>query len=77
MITRFTTAEIVVVGLIGERGREVGNFVSSNLNEDTKKRTVMVVEPADKSPLLRIRAKQTELQQLLNTLEIKEKMFCL
>ena len=56
MITRFTTAEIVVVGLIGERGREVGNFVSSNLNEDTKKRTVMVVEPADKSPLLRIRA---------------------
>ena len=44
MITRFTTAEIVVVGLIGERGREVGNFVSSNLNEDTKKRTVMVVE---------------------------------
>ena len=56
MITRFTTADIVVVGLIGERGREVGNFVSSNLNEDTKKRTVMVVEPADRSPLLRIRA---------------------
>merc|ERR1712054_17915 len=40
---------------IGESGREVGNFVSSNLNENTKKRTVMVVEPADKSPLLRIR----------------------
>ena len=56
MITRFTTADIVVVGLIGERGREVGNFVSSNLNKDTKKRTVMVVEPADRSPLLRIRA---------------------
>ena len=56
MITRFTSADIVVVGLIGERGREVGNFVSSNLNEDTKKRTVMVVEPADRSPLLRIRA---------------------
>ena len=56
MITRFTNADIVVVGLIGERGREVGNFVSSNLNEDTKKRTVMVVEPADRSPLLRIRA---------------------
>ena len=56
MITRFTTADIVVVGLIGERGREVGNFVSSNLNIDTKKRTVMVVEPADRSPLLRIRA---------------------
>ena len=56
MMTRFTSAEIVVVGLIGERGREVGNFVRSNLNEETKKRTVMVVEPADKSPLLRIRA---------------------
>jgi len=56
MITRFTTADIVVVGLIGERGREVGNFVRSNLTDDTKKRTVMVVEPADRSPLLRIRA---------------------
>ena len=56
MITRFTTADVVVVGLIGERGREVGNFVSSNLTEDTKQRTVMVVEPADRSPLLRIRA---------------------
>jgi len=56
MITRFTTADVVVVGLIGERGREVGNFVRSNLTDDTKKRTVMVVEPADRSPLLRIRA---------------------
>ena len=56
MMTRFTSADIVVVGLIGERGREVGNFVRTNLTEETRKRTVMVVEPADRSPLLRIRA---------------------
>ena len=56
MITRFTTADIVVVGLVGERGREVGNFVRTNLTEETRQRTIMVVEPADRSPLLRIRA---------------------
>ena len=56
MMTRFTSADIVVVGLIGERGREVGNFVRTNLTQETRDRTIMVVEPADRSPLLRIRA---------------------
>ncbi len=55
MMTKFTQAEIVVVALIGERGRELGNFVSEILNDDTKKRTVIVAVPADKSPLLRIK----------------------
>ena len=55
MMTKFTKAEIVVVALIGERGRELGNFVSEILNDDTKKRTVIVAVPADKSPLLRIK----------------------
>ncbi len=55
MMTKFTEAEIVVVALIGERGRELGNFVSEILNDDTKKRTVIVAVPADKSPLLRIK----------------------
>ena len=36
MMTRFTSADIVVVGLVGERGREVGNFVRTNLNDETK-----------------------------------------
>jgi flagellum-specific ATP synthase len=55
MMTKFTEADIVVVGLIGERGRELGNFVSEVLNDETKKRTTIVAVPADKSPLLRIK----------------------
>ncbi len=56
MMTRFTEADVVVVGLIGERGREVGDFVKNVFSADTKSRTVVVAEPADRSPLLRIRA---------------------
>jgi flagellum-specific ATP synthase len=56
MMTRFTKADIVVVGLIGERGREVGDFVRTVFNAESRSRTVIVAEPADRSPLLRIRA---------------------
>jgi len=56
MMSRYTTADIVVIGLIGERGREVGTFVSSVLDEKSRQRTAMVAVPADQSPLLRIRA---------------------
>jgi flagellum-specific ATP synthase len=55
MMTKFTDADIVVVALIGERGRELGNFVSEILNDESKKRTVIVAVPADNSPLLRIK----------------------
>lgn len=55
MMTKFTDADVVVVALIGERGRELGNFVSEILNDESKKRTVTVAVPADKSPLLRIK----------------------
>ena len=55
MMTKFTEADVVVVALIGERGRELGNFVSEVLNDETKKRTTIVAVPADKSPLLRIK----------------------
>ena len=56
MMTRFTEADVVVVGLIGERGREVGDFVRTVFNAESSNRTVVVAEPADSSPLLRIRA---------------------
>ena len=56
MMTRFTEADVVVVGLIGERGREVGEFVKNVFSAETRSRTVVVAEPADRSPLLRIRA---------------------
>ena len=55
MMSRYTEADIVVVGMIGERGREVGSFVKTILSGDAKKRTAVVAVPADRSPLLRIR----------------------
>lgn len=58
MMTRFTTADIVVVGLIGERGREVKEFIDEILGEEGLKRSVVVASPADDSPLMRLRAAQ-------------------
>ncbi len=55
MMCRYTEAEIVVVGLIGERGREVGSFVKNLLSGGAKNKTIVVAVPADRSPLLRIR----------------------
>jgi flagellum-specific ATP synthase len=55
MMSRFTEADVIVVGLIGERGREVGGFVQNILSGEAKDRTVVVAVPADRSPLLRIR----------------------
>jgi len=56
MMSRYTDADIVVVGMIGERGREVGAFVNTILDGEARKRTAIVAVPADRSPLLRIRA---------------------
>ena len=55
MMSRFTTADIVVVGMIGERGREVGEFAKTVLEGEAAARTTIVAVPADRSPLLRIR----------------------
>ena len=54
MMTRYTSADIVVVGLIGERGREVNEFVRHNLGEEGLKRSVVVATPADDPPLMRL-----------------------
>ncbi|QQX80537.1 FliI/YscN family ATPase [Shewanella sp. KX20019] len=56
MMTRFTEADIVVVGLIGERGREVREFIEESLGEEGRKRAVVVAAPADTTPLMRMRA---------------------
>ncbi|MFL0809580.1 MAG: flagellar protein export ATPase FliI [Agarilytica sp.] len=58
MMTRFTQADIVVVGLIGERGREVREFVDHILGEEGLKRAIVVASPADDAPLMRLRAAQ-------------------
>jgi len=55
MMSRFTEADVIVVGLIGERAREVGGFVKNVLSGESRSRTVVVAVPADRSPLLRIR----------------------
>ena len=54
MITRFSVADIVVVGLIGERGREVYEFVHHTLTEDARKKCVIVAAPADYPAILRM-----------------------
>ncbi|MFT7772918.1 flagellar protein export ATPase FliI [Roseateles sp.] len=56
LITRQTVADVVVVGLIGERGREVREFIDLSLGETGLARAVVVVAPADESPLMRMRA---------------------
>jgi flagellum-specific ATP synthase len=54
MMARYTAADIIVVGLIGERGREVKEFIELNLGEEGLKRSVVVAAPADVSPLMRL-----------------------
>lgn len=54
MMTKFTSADIVVVGLIGERGREVNEFVLKILGEEGMQRAVVVASPADDPPLMRV-----------------------
>ncbi|RRN81042.1 FliI/YscN family ATPase [Pseudoxanthomonas sp. SGD-10] len=56
MITRQTTASVVVVGLIGERGREVREFIERSLGPEGLRKAVVVVAPADESPLMRLMA---------------------
>jgi len=54
MMTRYTNADITVVGLIGERGREVKEFVENILGEEGMARAVVVAVPADNTPLRRM-----------------------
>lgn len=54
MMTRYTEADVIVVGLIGERGREVKEFIEQSLGEEGLKRSVVVATPADYPPLMRM-----------------------
>ena len=54
MMARYTDADRIVVGLIGERGREVQEFIDQNLGSEGRARSVVVAAPADVSPLLRL-----------------------
>ena len=61
MMTRGSTADVVVVGLIGERGREVKEFIEEILGEEGLARAVVVAAPADSSPLMRLKGCETSL----------------
>ena len=54
MMTKFTNADVIVVGLIGERGREVKDFIDTILGEKSMRRAVVVASPADTSPVQRL-----------------------
>ncbi len=54
MMTRFTDADVVVVGLIGERGREVKEFTDRILGDKGRSRAVVIATPADTPPMLRL-----------------------
>jgi flagellum-specific ATP synthase len=58
MMTRNTEADVTVVGLIGERGRELREFLDDALGEEGRKRSVVFCSTSDQSPLLRMRAAQ-------------------
>ena len=54
MMARYTSADVIVVGLIGERGREVKEFIEQILGTEGMARSVVIAAPADTSPLMRL-----------------------
>ena len=56
MLTKFTEADVVVIGLIGERGREVQEFITETLGAEGLAKSVVVAAPANVSPVLRLKA---------------------
>jgi flagellum-specific ATP synthase len=56
MLTRFTKADVVVIGLIGERGREVQAFIAESLGDEGLAKSVVIAAPANVSPVLRLKA---------------------
>ena len=55
MIARYTSAQVNVIVLVGERGRELREFLENDLGEEGLKRSVVVVATSDQTPLLRLR----------------------
>jgi flagellum-specific ATP synthase len=59
MMTRGSSADVVVVGLVGERGREVKEFIQDILTDEEREKAVIVAAPADTSPLMRLKGCET------------------
>jgi len=58
MMTKYSNADVIVVGLIGERGREVNEFIYKILGKEGMARSVVVAVPADQSPIMRLHGAQ-------------------
>ncbi|MBQ3388552.1 MAG: FliI/YscN family ATPase [Thermoguttaceae bacterium] len=58
MMTRYTDADVIVIGLIGERGREVNDFIERNLGPEERRKSVVVVSTSSEPALMRVRAAQ-------------------
>lgn len=56
MIAQYSSADVIVIGLIGERGREVKEFVESTLTPEAKSKSVIIAAPADSYPSMRLQA---------------------
>ena len=56
MISRYTKVDVNVIALIGERGREVREFIEDNLSEETLKKSVVIAATSDQTPLAKVRA---------------------
>lgn len=56
MMARYTSADVAVIALVGERGREVRDFIEKDLGDEGRKRSVLVVSTSDRSPPQRLRA---------------------
>lgn len=56
MMARYTSADVAVISLVGERGREVRAFIDNDLRSEGLRRSVVVVSTSDQSPVLRVRA---------------------
>ena len=59
MLARYTEADVIVIGLIGERGREVNDFIQRELGEKGLRKSVLVVATSDEPAVMRVRAAQT------------------
>ncbi|MDK9793929.1 FliI/YscN family ATPase [Vibrio sp. D431a] len=59
MITKNTNADVVVIALVGERGREVSEFYEETLSEEARQKTIIVAAPADNSPILRMQCAES------------------
>ncbi len=56
MISRYTSADVIVIALVGERGREVRDFIEKDLGPEGMKKAVVVVATGDEPPLVRVQA---------------------